>query len=67
MFAIKKLQKEAQYLYLLPVEEGVAQWEIFDQEELDKRVSEGLLQDGCRLFKLDKEVNVSFERVTHLE
>lgn len=67
MFSIKKLQKDAQYIYLLPVEEGVAQWEIIDNEELEKRVSEGLMQEGCRLFKLDKEINVSFERVTHLD
>ena len=54
-------------MYLIPVEEGVAQWEIINQEELDRRVQANLLKKGCRLFKVEKEIQVSFEQLTHLD
>ena len=63
----KKFAQGDRYVYLVPESEGVAAWEEFDQEELDRRIEENLLAEGCRLFRIDREIKVSFERVTHLE
>ena len=56
-----------QYIYLLPGEDNQAMWEILDQEELERRVRQNTLEDGCRLFRIDQEYKVRFERMTHLE
>ncbi len=52
---------------MMPVEENMAKWEIIDQDELDKRIDDGLMEEGCKLYKIEKEINVSFETVVHLD
>ena len=59
--------ENAQYIYLMPSGDSHAKWELIDQEELEKRVQENTLEEGCRLFKVDQELNVRFERTTHIE
>jgi hypothetical protein len=66
MLSIKK-KKEQLYLYLTPVEHEVARWEILDEQELKARAEENLLEEGARLFKIDKEVPIHFEKITHLD
>jgi len=56
-----------QYLYLIPGEDNLAMWEILDQEELERRIKQNMLEDGCRLFRIDQEYKVRFERMTHIE
>ncbi|MBT4286803.1 MAG: hypothetical protein HOD92_05645 [Deltaproteobacteria bacterium] len=56
-----------QYLYLIPGEDNLARWEILDQEELERRVKQNMLEDGCRLFRVDQEYKVRFEKMTHIE
>ncbi len=60
-------KKSVQYLYLMPKADNLARWEVIDQEELDLRVEENRLSEGSRLFKIDHEVNIRFEKITHLE
>lgn len=67
MFSLSKASGNSQYLYMIPVEEGVAQWELIPQEELDRRVEKNLLQKGCKLFKIEKEIQVTFEQLIHLD
>ena len=55
------------YIYILPGHENQAEWEILDQEELERRVKQNALEEGCRLFRVDQELKVRFERKTHLE
>ena len=66
MLSIQRKKKQ-QYIYLVGAEEGTAKWELFDQEELEKRLGNGSLVEGCRLFKIDKEIFVRFETVIHLD
>ena len=66
MLSIKKKRRH-QYLYLVPVEDGLAKWEILEQEELEKMADENQLEENSRVFKLDQEVNIRFEKITHLE
>ncbi len=66
MLTIKKKKKQ-QYLYLEPVENGLAKWEIIESDELENRVEENLLEENSRLFKIDKEILIKFEKITHLE
>ncbi|MBU2512543.1 hypothetical protein KJ966_14500 [bacterium] len=66
MLNIKK-KKDQQYLYLVPAENGLAKWEIIEQDELENRVEENLLEEESRLFKIDKEIFIKFEKITHLE
>lgn len=54
-------------MYLMPVEDGLAKWELIDQEELEKRVEQNLLEEGAKLFSVDQEINIRFEKITHLE
>jgi|GEM_PF-4558041 len=65
MFKLSK--KNYRYLYLMPTDPSVAQWEVIDQTELDRRVQENLLQAGAKLFRIDKELEVSFETKTHIK
>ena len=57
----------SQYLYILPQNENLARWEILEQEELEEKLDNDKLVEGCRLFKIEREIKVSFERVTHLD
>lgn len=66
MFNIKKKQ-DHQYLYLVPVEDGLAKWELLDQQELDERVENGQLEEGAKLFRIEQEINVRFEKIIHLD
>jgi len=66
MLSIKK-SKNYQYLYLIPVEEDTAKWEIIDENELKIRAEENLLVEGSRLFKIEREVPIRFEKITHLD
>ena len=66
MLSIKK-NKSQQYIYLVPVEEGLVKWEIIDDDELETRAEENALVEGARLFKIEKEVPIRFERITHLD
>jgi hypothetical protein len=66
MLKIKK-KRSYSYLYLVPLEEGVAHWEIIDERELKLRVEENQLEEEARLFRIDKEIPIHFEKITHLE
>lgn len=66
MLNIKK-KKKYQFLYLIPVEEGLAKWEVIEEDELEARVEENLLEEGSRLFRIDQEIAIRFEKITHLE
>lgn len=66
MLTIKKKRKH-QYLYLVPMEDGLAKWEILEQEELEQRADDNQLEENARVFKLDQEVSLRFEKITHLE
>ncbi len=66
MLSIKK-KKDHLYLYLVPIESEVARWEIIDEQELKIRADENLLEENARLFKIDKEVPIHFEKITHLD
>ncbi len=73
LFDIKK-KKEEQYLLLTPGEpslmgggESQANWELLDEAELERRVAENELDDGSRLFVVDREVKIHFQKTTHLE
>ncbi|MCP4749666.1 MAG: hypothetical protein GY866_02120 [Proteobacteria bacterium] len=45
----------------------MAKWEVFDQEELEKRVEKNLLKEGSKLFKVEQEIAIRFEKITHLD
>ena len=62
-----KNKKDIQFIYLTPAEDDLVRWEFLDQEELDRRVEENLLVEGARLFKIDKEITIRFEKLTYLE
>ncbi len=66
MLSIKK-SKHHQFLYLVPMEVDLVKWEIMDEDELKTRVEENTLVEGARLFKIEKEVPIHFERITHLD
>lgn len=66
MLSIKK-KRDYRYLYLVPLEEGVARWEIIDESELKVRANENQLEEEARLFRIDKEIPIHFEKITHLE
>ena len=66
MFNFKK-NENIQYLYLIPSEDNMAYWELLDQEELERRIRQNLLKEGCRLFRVDHEYNVRHEKTTHVE
>ncbi len=66
MFSIKK-KKENRYLYLVPVEDNLAQYEVISQEELENRVDQNQLEEGAKLYKVDKEIVIRFEKITYLE
>ncbi len=63
----KKKEKEKLFIYLVPVENELSKWELLDEKELEKRVAENLLDEGSRLFSVDQEVKIRFEKVTHLD
>ena len=44
----KKKSSPSSYIYLVPSGENYAQWELLDQEELDKRVEANDLKDGTQ-------------------
>lgn len=56
-----------QYIYLIPGEDNMALWELLDQEELERRIKQNLLEEGCRLFRVNQEFNVRYEKTTYLE
>ena len=60
-------KENVQYLYLVPRENGLALWELLDGEELERRTRQNLLEEGCRLFRVDREFSVRYEKTTHLE
>ena len=66
MLNIKK-KKDIRYLYLVPVEEDLANWEILSHEELEERVANNELEEDGRLFKVEKEVAIRFEKRTFLD
>ena len=66
MFNFKK-NENIQYLYLIPSEDNMAYWELLDQEELERRIRQNLLKEGCRLFRVDHEYRVRHEKTTHVE
>ncbi len=45
----------------------MALWELLDQEELERRIKQNLLEEGCRLFRVNQEFNVRYEKTTYLE
>ena len=49
------------------MEVDLVKWEIMDEDELKTRVEENTLVEGARLFKIEKEVPIHFERITHLD
>lgn len=59
-------KKEVKYMYIMPSEGNAGTWEILNQEELERKISDNLLEEGCRLFVIDEELKVSFERLTHI-
>ena len=64
---IKKKSNASSYLYLVPSGENYAQWELLDQEELNRRVEANELKDGCRLFAVDKELSIRTEKTTFID
>ena len=66
MFHFRK-KEESRYIYLIPGEDHMAHWELLDQEELERRIRQNLLEEGCRLFRVDHEFTVRHERTTHLD
>ncbi|OGG95313.1 MAG: hypothetical protein A2527_07260 [Candidatus Lambdaproteobacteria bacterium RIFOXYD2_FULL_50_16] len=60
-------KKPSKYLYLVPSGENYAQWEILDQDELDRRVEANELKDNGRLFALDKELTIRTEKTTYID
>ncbi len=66
MFGFSKNDR-IQYIYLIPGEDNMAIWELLDQEELERRVRNNLLEEGSRVFRVDQEFNIRFEKTTHLE
>lgn len=66
MLTIKR-KKDQRYLYLVPVENGLARWEIIDEQELKTRAGENLLEEGARVFKIEKEVAIEVEKITHVD
>ncbi len=68
MLSIKK-SRSHQYLYLVPVEDEEEKWEmeVIDENELKVRAEENSLVEGARLFKIEKEIPIRFERITHLD
>lgn len=66
MFKFNK-KKEKQFIYLTPAENDMVKWELLDEKELETRVAENSLEEGSRLFRVDQEIKIRFEKVTHLE
>jgi len=74
LFDIKK-KKALQYLLLTPIASGPlggivenqATWEVLEAEELERRVEENDLDEDCRLFVVDREISIRFEKTTHLD
>ena len=66
MLSIKKKKKE-QYLVLVPLDDETARWEIVDKAELGIRAAENQLAEETRVFKIDQEIKLRFEKITHLE
>lgn len=60
-------KKEKQYMYIMPGVDNTGTWELLNEEELEKRINENRLEEGCRLFVIDQELKVSFERLTHID
>ena len=48
-------------------DENQATWELIDEAELERRVEENELEDDCRLFAVDREIKIHFQKTTHLE
>lgn len=59
-------KKETTYMYVLPGVGNSGTWEILTEEDLERKISENTLEEGCRLFVLEEELKVSFERLTHI-
>ncbi len=66
MLNFKKKQGK-KYLYLIPVENNLAKWELIDQIELEQRVEENLLEEDAVLYLVDKEIKIRSEKTTYLE
>ncbi len=62
-----KKKQENKYLYLVPVENNLAKWELIDQVELEHRVEENLLEESAVLYKVDQEIKIRSEKTTYLE
>lgn len=54
-------------MYLVPVENDLARWELIDQAELEHRVEENLLEENAVLYKVANEKKIRSEKTTYLE
>ena len=59
--------EESLYLYLLPSPENGCSYEVLNEADLERKHKTGDFQEGCRLFKIEKEIKISFERVIHFD
>jgi len=62
---IKK--KNATFIYLVPTTETDAQWEILEQDELERRIEANELDEQGRVFEIAKERTIRTEKTTFLD
>ncbi|KAK3608827.1 hypothetical protein CHS0354_006868 [Potamilus streckersoni] len=55
------IPKNPDEIEALMAKHGQCKYELMDHEMLWERYEKGTLKEGCRLFKLDREIKVSFE------
>ena len=71
MFSIKKKKENHKenglYLYLQPIDDDTARYQVLNKDNLDDKVRNGEVEEGCRLFKLEREIKVEFETLIHLK
>lgn len=68
MFKFKKSNKDSQYILILPSDGGnFAEWELLENDELEERAQKNEIPEGARLFRVDQEVKIRFEKSTHIE
>ncbi len=74
LFDFKK-KTSRQYLLLSPAPtensllsgEGQMDWALLSQEELDEKVESNELAEDSRLFIVEREVKIHFQKTTHLD
>ena len=59
-------EEDKQYIHLTPDSDELAEWQLIDQAELDRRVGENSIEEGSRIFQVEKEIQISFTKTTHL-